>query len=48
MVLISLLVGTELAGIVGMLIAVPTAALIAVLMDEYLVQKDQLPPPTAP
>jgi predicted PurR-regulated permease PerM len=48
MVLISLLVGTELAGIVGMLIAVPTAALIAVLMDEYLVQKDQKGPPTAP
>jgi predicted PurR-regulated permease PerM len=40
-VLISLLAGTELAGIVGALIAVPTAALIAVLMDEYLVQKDQ-------
>jgi predicted PurR-regulated permease PerM len=40
-VLVSLLAGTELAGIVGALIAVPTAALIAVLMDEYLVQKDQ-------
>jgi predicted PurR-regulated permease PerM len=39
-VLISLLAGTELAGIVGMLVAVPTAALIAVLMDEYFVQKD--------
>ena len=39
-VLISLIAGTELAGIVGALVAVPTAALIAVLMDEYLVQKD--------
>jgi predicted PurR-regulated permease PerM len=39
-VLISLIVGTELAGVVGALVAVPTAALIAVLMDEYLVQKD--------
>ena len=39
-VLIALIVGTELAGIVGALVAVPTAALIAVLMDEYLVQKD--------
>jgi predicted PurR-regulated permease PerM len=39
-VLIALIAGTELAGIVGALVAVPTAALIAVLMDEYFVQKD--------
>lgn len=39
-VLIALIVGTELAGVVGALVAVPTAALIAVFMDEYLVQKD--------
>jgi predicted PurR-regulated permease PerM len=39
-VLIALIVGTALAGIVGALVAVPTAALISVLMDEYLVQKD--------
>jgi predicted PurR-regulated permease PerM len=39
-VLIALIAGTELAGIVGALVAVPTAALIAVLMDEYLVHKD--------
>ena len=39
-VLIALIAGTELAGVVGALVAVPTAALIAVLMDEYLVQKD--------
>jgi predicted PurR-regulated permease PerM len=39
-VLIALIAGTELAGIVGALVAVPTAALLAVLMDEYLVQKD--------
>jgi predicted PurR-regulated permease PerM len=39
-VLISLLVGAALAGVVGALVAVPTAALIAVIMDEYLVQKD--------
>jgi predicted PurR-regulated permease PerM len=39
-VLIALLVGTALAGVVGALVSVPTAALIAVLMDEYLVQKD--------
>jgi predicted PurR-regulated permease PerM len=39
-VLIALIAGTELAGIVGALVAVPTAALIAVLLEEYLVQKD--------
>lgn len=39
-VLIALLAGTALAGIVGTLVAVPTAALIGVLMGEYLVQKD--------
>lgn len=38
-VLIALLLGTALAGIVGALVAVPTAALIAVLLDEYAVQK---------
>jgi predicted PurR-regulated permease PerM len=39
-VLVALLAGSEVAGVVGALVAVPTAALIAVLMDEYLVQKD--------
>lgn len=39
-VLIALLAGSALAGVVGALVAVPTAALVAVLMDEYLVQKD--------
>jgi predicted PurR-regulated permease PerM len=42
-VLIALLAGTALAGVVGALVAVPTAALITVLMDEYLVQKDTKP-----
>ncbi len=39
-VLIALLAGSALAGVVGALVAVPTAALLAVLMDEYVVQKD--------
>jgi predicted PurR-regulated permease PerM len=39
-VLIALLCGSALAGIVGALVAVPTAALVAVLIDEYLVQDD--------
>jgi predicted PurR-regulated permease PerM len=38
-VLVALLIGTALAGIVGALVAVPTAALIVVLLDEYAVQK---------
>ncbi|SNS92251.1 Predicted PurR-regulated permease PerM [Granulicella rosea] len=38
-VLVSLLIGTALAGIVGALVAVPTAALITVLLDEYAVRK---------
>ena len=42
-VLIALLAGSALAGVVGALVAVPTAALVAVLMDEYMVQKDQPP-----
>ena len=39
-VLIALLAGSKLAGVVGALVAVPSAALIAVLMDEYMVQTD--------
>ena len=38
-VLVALLLGTALAGIVGALVAVPTAALISVLLDEYAVQR---------
>lgn len=37
-VLIALLCGTALAGVVGALVAVPIAALISVLLDEYAVQ----------
>ncbi|MFC6646820.1 AI-2E family transporter [Granulicella cerasi] len=39
-VLVALLCGTTLAGVVGAMVAVPTAALVVVLIDEYLVQKD--------
>ena len=39
-VIIALLVGGALAGVLGALIAVPTAAVLAVLTDEYLVKKD--------
>ena len=42
-VLIALIAGTELAGVVGALVAVPTAALFAVLIDEYFVHKEDVP-----
>jgi len=38
-ILVALLVGSELAGVLGAMVAVPTAVLVAELMDEYLVQK---------
>ncbi|QHN03387.1 AI-2E family transporter [Granulicella sp. WH15] len=38
-VLVALLLGTALGGIVGALVAVPTAALISVLLEEYAVQR---------
>jgi predicted PurR-regulated permease PerM len=37
-VVVALLIGGELAGLLGGLVAVPSAALIAVFVDEYLVQ----------
>jgi len=42
-ILVALLLGSALAGIVGALVSVPTAALVAVLLDEYLVVKDAQP-----
>lgn len=39
-VIIALAIGGKLAGVVGALVAVPTAALIGVLVDEYLVRKE--------
>jgi predicted PurR-regulated permease PerM len=39
-VLVALLLGSKLAGVIGAMIAVPTAVLVSVLIQEYLVQKD--------
>jgi predicted PurR-regulated permease PerM len=39
-ILVALLLGSALAGVPGALVSVPTAALVAVLVDEYLVNKD--------
>jgi predicted PurR-regulated permease PerM len=38
-VLVALLLGSSLAGIVGALVAVPTAALVSVLLEEYAVKR---------
>ncbi|MGZ4875485.1 MAG: AI-2E family transporter, partial [Candidatus Angelobacter sp.] len=38
-VIIALSLGGALAGVVGALVAVPTAALVMVLADEYLVKR---------
>jgi len=40
-ILIALLLGAALEGILGAMVSVPTAVLVAVLIDEYLVNKDQ-------
>jgi predicted PurR-regulated permease PerM len=39
-ILVALLLGSALGGVPGALVSVPTAALVAVLLDEYLVNKD--------
>ena len=40
-ILTGLLIGSALAGVVGALVSVPTAVLVAVLIDEYVVRKDE-------
>ncbi len=40
-IIVALLLGAELQGVVGALVSVPTAVLVAVLVDEYLVQRDR-------
>ena len=39
-ILVGLVIGSALAGVVGALVAVPTAVLVAVLVDEYLLYKE--------
>jgi predicted PurR-regulated permease PerM len=43
-VLVALLMGSKLAGVIGAMIAVPTAVLVSVLIQEYLVQHDEPEP----
>ncbi len=42
-ILVALLLGGELAGVVGALVSVPTAVLVAELVDEYLVNRQPDP-----
>jgi predicted PurR-regulated permease PerM len=39
-IFVALLIGSELGGIPGAMVAIPTAVLVAELLDEYLVRKD--------
>jgi predicted PurR-regulated permease PerM len=39
-ILISLLLGSALAGIPGAMVSVPTAVLVSVLVDEFLVYRN--------
>ena len=41
-ILIALLIGSALAGIIGAMVAVPTAVLIAVVLKEYAVHEEQV------
>jgi predicted PurR-regulated permease PerM len=40
-VLVALLMGSKLAGVVGAMVSVPTAVLVAVLIEEYLVKNGE-------
>lgn len=40
-ILVALVLGSALEGILGAMVSVPTAVLVAVLLDEYLVRKDE-------
>jgi predicted PurR-regulated permease PerM len=39
-ILVGLVIGSELAGVTGALVSVPTTVLVSVLLDEYLVTKE--------
>ncbi|MGB7189956.1 MAG: AI-2E family transporter [Acidobacteriaceae bacterium] len=47
-VLIALLLGSAFAGVIGAMVAVPTAVLIAVLLDEYAVKTKPIVSPDTP
>jgi predicted PurR-regulated permease PerM len=47
-VIVALLLGSALAGVVGAMISVPTAVLVAVLLDEYAVKPEPVIDPSKP
>lgn len=47
-VIVALLLGSALAGVVGAMVAVPTAVLVAVLLDEYAVKPEPIIAPAQP
>lgn len=47
-VIIALSLGAAMAGVIGAMVAVPTAALVAVMLDEYLVRYRPTPEPGPP
>jgi len=40
-ILVALLIGSELGGVLGAVVSVPTAVLVSVLIDEYLIIKEE-------
>jgi predicted PurR-regulated permease PerM len=42
-IIVALLIGSELAGVLGALVSVPTAVLVVELVDEYLVSREPEP-----
>jgi predicted PurR-regulated permease PerM len=40
-IIVALLLGSAIAGVVGAMVSVPTAVLVAVILDEYAVKRDQ-------
>jgi predicted PurR-regulated permease PerM len=39
-IIVSLLIGSAIDGVMGAMVAVPTAVLVAVILDEYAVKRD--------
>jgi predicted PurR-regulated permease PerM len=40
-ILVALLIGSALEGVLGAMVSVPTAVLVAVLLDEYVVYREE-------
>jgi predicted PurR-regulated permease PerM len=47
-VIVALLLGSAVAGVIGAMVAVPTAVLVAVLLNEYAVKPEPIIAPAAP